>query len=302
MEKNWEISDAGLINHFGNRLLGISNIRHSVYFVSARDGVGDDDNAGTDPDAPLATLEAAYLKCTTGRGDYIFALDFWEASAPPLTIAKADIHLIGMGSGNFDAGNDITTDEANTAAVQIEDTGYDFEMAGFNLSSTGTNGVALEMGEGYRLHIHHCTLGSNLACVTGMAAMAGGGSFTHSTLEHCLFGTLLTGNSIYLLLNTSIIRNNRFLPTAGICIGTSGGWGIVNTIIEDNKFLVADSAHGEAISLLHASCAGNMMDDNVAMKGTGSSFDKNPFRDTGTTKSGWGRNYRGRATITPLTA
>jgi len=300
MEKNLELSDASLINHFGNRLLGKANIRHNVYFVSARSGVGDDDNAGTDPDAPLATLEAAYLKCTANRGDYIFALDFWEASAPPLTIAKADIHLIGMGSGNFDAGNDITTDENNTAAVQIEDAGYDFEMAGFNLSSTGTNGVALEMGEGYRLHIHHCTFGCNLACVTGIAAMAGGGSFTHSTIHDCLFGTLLTGNSMYVPLNTSIVRNNRFLPVGGIAISVPVIF--VNTIVEYNRFIIADSAHGEAISILPAASAGNMLDENVAMKGTGSSFAKNPFRDTATVKSAWGRNYRGRATITPLTA
>lgn len=284
-----------------HRLLGISNIRNKAFFVSERSGVGSNDNPGTDPRYPVADLETAYGLCTTNLGDYIFVLDFWTATAPPLTINKRDIHLISMGTGNFDNGNDITTSTANKAAVCIEDGGIDFEMAGFNLSSSGTSGVALEMGEAYRAYIHHCTFGCNIAATTGMAAMTGGGSFTHSTLENCLFGTLLTGNSIYVSLNTSIIRNNRFLATAGVCISVPSTL-FTNTIIEGNKFLVDDATHGDAINLSTTSASANMIDDNIAMNGNAlSDYSYNPYRDVGTTKSHWGRNWRGNELIEPYT-
>ena len=282
-----------------NVIIGKMNIRHKVFFVSERAGIGaSDDNEGTDPSLPLATISQAVTNCTTKRGDYIFVLDFWTEASPPLTINKKDIHLIGMGSGNFDAGNDITTPTNNKSAVYITSDGYDMEFAGFNLSSSGTNGVALQLQEGYRLHLHHLTFGCNIACTTGIS----GNSFTHSTLHDCLFGTLVAGNSFYTFLNTSIVRNNRFLATSGTCISCPGGSGFLNTIVEGNKFLVDDAAHGDAINLAVAGASGNMIDDNVVMNGNAlSDYSYNPYRDIGTTKSHWGRNWRGNEIIEPIT-
>lgn len=283
-----------------NAMLGKLNIRNNAYFVSERSGVGSNDNAGTDPDKPLADLETAYLKCTANRGDYIFVLDFWTATAAPLTINKADIHLIGMGSGNFDAGNDITTSDASTAAVAVGNSGYDFELAGFNLSSSGTSGVCLSLLEGYRLHIHHLTFGVNIAATTGIS----GNSFTHSTLHDCLFGTLLTGNSFYTFPNTSIIRNNRFMATGGVCISAPGGSNFLATIVEDNRFLVDDGANGDAITVIVGS-SGNMICNNYTMNGMLSAgYAYNPYRDlaAANTSNHWGMNYRGNSLIEPVGA
>lgn len=285
----------------GSRVLGPHDMPRGltpgggkVFYVNCRDGVGLDTHEGTDPQFPLKTLEAAYLLCTTQKGDWIFAQDFWTASAAPLTIAKSDLHLIALGSGNFDAGNDI--EGAAAAAVEIEDDGVDFELAGFNF---GADDVALTMGEAYRAHIHHCTFGNNLGCVTGMAAMVGGGSFTSSSIHDCLFGALLSGTAIIVPINTSMVFDNIFEnPNASITPILI----FRNTKILRNLFKVPDSADGEAINQNVAGSFYNLIDNNVAMYGNAQvGYGQNPYRDVGTTKSHWGRNWRGNQLIEPIT-
>jgi len=267
----------------------------SSFYVDERDG--SDDYNGLSPQTAKETIAAAIGLCTTGQGDYVFALNAWTVPDAPLTISKTDIHLIGIGSGNFDNGNDMTCADNNTSTVLIESAGYDFELAGFNLSSSGTSGVALELGEGYRLHLHHLTFGCNIACTTGIS----GNSFTHSTISDCLFGTLVAGNSMYTFLNTSIVRNNRFLATAGVCISAPGGSNMLYTIIEDNKFLVDDAANGDAITIPAAGTA-NMIINNYAANGMlNSGYSCNPYRDlAANTANHWSMNYRGNEVIEPV--
>ena len=285
----------------GSRVLGPHDMPRGltpggarVFYVNCRDGVGLDTHEGTDPQFPLKTLEAAYLKCTTNKGDWIFAQDFWEASAAPLTIDKKDIHIIALGSGNFDDGNDI--EGAAAAAIEIEDGGGDSEIAGFNL---GADDVALTIGEAGRVHIHHCTFGCNIGCVTGRAAMVGGGSFTHSSIHDCLFGSLLSGTAIIVPLNTSMILDNIFHnPEASITPVSI----FQHCIILRNTFKVPDSANGEAINQNIAGGYYNLIDKNTAIYGNAQvGYSHNPFRDVGTTKSHWGRNYRGNQLIEPVT-
>jgi len=79
---------------------------------------------------------------------------------------------------------------------------------------------------------------------------------------------------------------------------------MLNTIIEDNRFLVDDAANGDAINISSAGASGNMIINNYAANGmlnTGYSY--NPYRDlAANTANHWGMNYRGNQVIEPVGA
>jgi hypothetical protein len=74
----------------------------SVFFVHSVTG-SDTANAGTTPEAPLATIDAAIGKCTAGKNDVIFVLPKHVetlATAGAIAADIADISIIGLGNGN----------------------------------------------------------------------------------------------------------------------------------------------------------------------------------------------------------
>ncbi len=91
-----------------------------VYFVDSGHTNADDNNAGDNPNQPLATLDAAIAKCTANNGDLILVspghAETYSAAAA-LTLDIAGITIIGMGIGN--SRPTFTLDTANTADINV---------------------------------------------------------------------------------------------------------------------------------------------------------------------------------------
>lgn len=179
-----------------------------AFFVNETSG--DNDHEGSDPQFPLKDLVTAYGKCADGKGDYIFSQYFSTLSAPPLLIAKRRLHIIGLGSGNFDSSNDLNGGNA-AAALRLVAGGRDLELAGFNIGGDGTGyGIEVEAGEtAYRCHIHHCTIGNNFGVTDGIHAA----EMSNMSIDHCLFGGAATGHhmdvsgSVMLIIAHNIFHN-----------------------------------------------------------------------------------------------
>src|SRR3990172_1563972 len=84
------------VSSFGVPVFGNSTMDGKVwgtaYFVDA--AIGTAGAAGTDPEHPLSTIQAALDKCTTSKGDRVFVRN--GAYAEDLTMSKDDVMLIGQ--------------------------------------------------------------------------------------------------------------------------------------------------------------------------------------------------------------
>lgn len=73
-----------------------STLVPNIFFVNGESGA--DDNSGLDPDAPLATIQAAINLCVSGRGDIIYI--YPGTYAENLVITSKDyVRLVGVFSG-----------------------------------------------------------------------------------------------------------------------------------------------------------------------------------------------------------
>lgn len=74
----------------------------AIFFVHS--GTGADTNGGTNPDTPLATIDAAIGKCTASKGDVIYVMPGHAENVTTATGINCDvvgITIIGMGHGNL---------------------------------------------------------------------------------------------------------------------------------------------------------------------------------------------------------
>lgn len=97
----------GMAN-YGVPILGGLIATGNVYFVHA--GIGTSNNAGTDPDRPLATIDQAINKCTAASSSYagedlIMVLpghvETISAATTVMDLDVAGVHIIGLGSGSI---------------------------------------------------------------------------------------------------------------------------------------------------------------------------------------------------------
>ncbi|MCR4340841.1 MAG: hypothetical protein NUW01_13255, partial [Gemmatimonadaceae bacterium] len=80
---------------------GIPAIKGDVYHVDSGNTNADDDNAGTNPSHPLATIDAAVGKCTANNGDLILVAEgHSETLTAAITADIAGITIWGLGWGN----------------------------------------------------------------------------------------------------------------------------------------------------------------------------------------------------------
>jgi hypothetical protein len=256
---------------------------------------GNDDWEGTDPEFPLETLEAAYAKVTDRHNDYIFVQNFWTLSpAETLVIAKTKLHLIGIGSGNFDNSNDI--DGGSVASLELATRADDLELAGFNLGNDGSAEAIDVTGQVSRVHIHHCNFGWNYPVTDGIAFTVGG-ALLYPTIEHCYFGPNFSSRGINAYLNTGLIAYNIFRKP-GVEAILIGGFGVG---IFGNQFYVRYD-HGLAAGWavhLDANAYECFVNHNWAAE-VGDVSAANPYRDlssgaVGTCLNGWCDNFDGPA-------
>lgn len=263
-----------------------------TWYVDCR--AGNNNNEGTDPEWPLADVEAAYAKCIASRGDYIFVQDFWTLTAPPLTIAINDVHLISLGNGNFDNGNDL--DGGILASIELGECD-DFEIAGFNLGNDGSTMALNAIGQNNRAHIHHCTFGWNYSCTDGIA-FTPGGALIYPSINNNYFGPNFTNIGISAYFNTGLIFNNIFRnPGVGCIAPFAGSFGMG---IFGNQFF---SPLGDVLAAgwginLDATHANSWVHNNFAME-TSNPSAQNPYADAsgvaGAEANGWCMNYDGNA-------
>ena len=100
----------------GSPLLTMGNIYH----VDSGADTADDDNAGTNPKHPLATLDGAINKTTASNGDVILVHPGHAetiSAAAAITFDVAGVTVIGMGVGN--SRPTITLDTATTTDIDV---------------------------------------------------------------------------------------------------------------------------------------------------------------------------------------
>ena len=280
------------------------NAESSVFFVNGSSGNDSAANFGQTPDTPLLTITKALSLCRTGKNDYIFILDYYQATGEtwPIAIAKSQVHIIGI------TGNAISwpwvQPPGDTAAFTFgSDSAYS-ETAGLEIGAGASHGcIEFITGGLWGVHIHDCGFGTH----NGMTAMCGiratGGStptigeIINGLIENNRFGAQLTLSGIEVpatfvgpnSVEGTIIRNNTFKVATGnfginvLCTTANfadGG-------IFDNVFIVVDEA-GAAITF--AAGALGMVDGNKAVGLVSNALTAKVFL-TGEAGFGWGRNY-----------
>jgi len=286
------IENVGTAIGFG----GLNNLMGGkTYFVNCN--TGSDNYAGTNPNNPLLTLEAAEAKCVTAKHDFIFVQDFWTLTTEyPIVFDKSDMHVIGLGSGiRFDNGNDIATAES-ASAVQLEGC-TDLELAGFNIGGNASYDALTVVGTTFRVHLHNCTFGNNYSCLDGIGEGAAG-NMGKWEVHDCLFSYNAAGDGINCSMLSTRIHHNEFRQTADQrCIDMPAGqtWNTIN----DNQFYAkvgGDEVDGWAIYIA-ATCAQNMIFHNFATE-CGDVSGETAYKDLSsgalnTCLNGWCANYQG---------
>ncbi len=272
---------------------------------------GNDNNDGLSYLSPLLTITAALAKCVDGRNDVIYIIDYWQASGEtwPISIEKRAVHIIGVALPGLPY--PAIHPSTDVAAFQLNSSGQ-YGSIGYLTIGGGSSrgGIAWQNAgqvDGFRIHNNvfgHQWFGTPLNGIEQVSTASRGG-YGNIIEDNTFMGDLanctgaITGNASDMLGTVNsydlIIRNNRFMGCAvGINLTD-----VSNAQIYGNKFVCADSADGEAITLLTA-CRGCMVDDNVAMNGGDAVMGQQPYRDVAATnKNHWGLNWTTNAVDLP---
>lgn len=103
----------------------------TYFYVSSV--IGNAAYSGTDPSQPLATIQQALNKCTSGAGDVIILLRGHSetyTSASQLTVSKADVTIVGSSSEGTSRAK-ITMGTAATATILISAANVTFKNISF---------------------------------------------------------------------------------------------------------------------------------------------------------------------------
>jgi hypothetical protein len=287
----------------------VMNSESHVFFVD--DGVGNDgvNTGGQLPDEPFLTITKALSECTSAKNDFIFILNYYQATGEtwPISISKGQVHIIGIGytSGPWNW----VQPTGDTAAFSLTSGSDGVEIAGLEIGAGATHaGIEIVTGGIWNVHIHDCGFGTE----HGMTAKHG---------IRCTGGSTPT---IGEMINW-LIDNNRFgikLTASGIEVPTTfvGPNNVKGTIIRDNIFRVVDNGQGINVPLTTADFKDGGIFDNkfivegdddgaAVLFGTGTKgmVDGNQavYKDesticavatgnlflTGTDGMSWGRNY-----------
>jgi len=229
----------------------VMNSESHVFFVDGTGGVGDDgvNTLGQLPNEPFLTITHALSKCTAAKNDFIFILNYYQATGEtwPIPISKGQVHIIGIGysSGPWNW----IQPTGDTAAFALTTGADGVEIAGLE-HGAGASHACIEMATSglWNLHVHDCGFGTE----NGMTAEAG-----------IRTGDGTTGGE---LIN-ALIENNRFgrkLTLAGVDVPTAltGPNDVAGCIIRNNIFEVATGNYGIYVPKTTASFADGGIFDN----------------------------------------
>jgi hypothetical protein len=294
----------------GATLIGFNPMLGSgkVFYVNGESygPTGNDNNEGTNPQYPLATITQAVANCRQRTNDWIFIQGFYQTDTFPITLNKRNIHLIGISPGGGFQGRALI-DGDDAAAFNTGSTGGGVEMAGLRMGSSDAAYPAINIAsDTYFMWIHDCSFGKYIAATDGIYG-ASGCHMNGWTIEDCWFGAYLTDCGIEVTnVVEPTVRNCIFSEIHGTCI--KYGAGAVGEIIRNYFYtpIAEAEADGWAITLNSTSCTQGMIMDNFASQ-AGDDQGNNPYKDlsTGsltTCTNGWCHNWAGETNTKPAVA
>ena len=278
-----------------------------VFYVDNGIATASDSNEGTDPNHPLAKVQAGIDKCTDNQGDYVMVLDCYQEDTSTILLNSATSHVIGL-STPASAGWTVLDGQSNDL---ITLSGNYMEFAGFSLIATGKDAIHVSTGAGGYCWLHNLNFATHAGTLVNGIEFDGTSAFTNSLVEDCYFGctvtslsgTAITGNGIFYT-----VRNCMFRRCGTKCINvsapeTGGGWILHNYF--DSRRQDSDPA-GWAITLGSAN-ANQMVAENYASHcGGGTEGGNNPYlddsaaTDPNVANNAWCMNYWGDNVIDPL--
>lgn len=232
------------LTSFGVPVMGgatIPSTSGTYFFVSSLSGSNGND--GLSPETPKATIAGAQTAATASRGDVIICMPGHAETltgAAAITISKAGLYIIGLGTGNLRP--TLTWTTAITAQMivsgaQVTFDNFVFDFTGFDaitacISVTGAD-VAFKNSTFY-------TNNATAGCVLGILTAA---TATRFSVTGCLFfgtatnaGTTTTAQIKHEVGIDYVIANNYFLGgkcTQNILNATT----ILGGIIDNNRFV-----------------------------------------------------------------
>lgn len=287
---------------------------------------GSDSASGTDPNHPLATIQAAIDLCTDWEHDYVFVMrkatsDHTIPTGTSILMNKHTVHLIGVANGT-PQGALIRLVQYGSETVNIiefpQDTGYHCEVAGFGLAGGSTTKAGLAVtgsgGGATGGWVHHCNFGGLLTKGTpGYGILADSGEFQAWTIEDCTFYG--SGNNAKGLIGVdginwinqggsaackhSIIRNNIFMGIPGVAINMGAVSGVM---IIGNQFALDAETSGAAITLA-AGALGCFCTWNDSQFGSTNAMTNGGFRDLAAGDANvWASNWNAGAIVYPASS
>ena len=175
-------------------------ISGSWYFVDGDDG-SDSNRTGKEPDRPLATLNSAYAKCISGRGDGIAIISRSVAAGSKsvsldtaITWAKYGITVFGVNAGNGYFGRSrIVSDSTADLASMITVSGQNNRFMNLHLNNEGDANTCLRcvIVTGNRNRFDNCHLIGGSHATPGAVANCSSLDLRSSecVFNGCYFGT-----------------------------------------------------------------------------------------------------------------
>lgn len=305
--KNWGSEYLALVGY--HKYFPVMNAESHVFFVNGSTGSNSADNNGQTPDTPLLTITAALGKCTSDKNDYIFILDYYQATGEtwPISISKKLIHIIGISGA---AGPYPWVQPTGDTAAFVFASGSDCngcEIAGLELGAGATHGcIEVWQGGNFNIHIHDCGFGTENGMTGKYGIRVGDGTSPHAgemlqwLIENNRFGAKLTASGIEVATGTyvgpnsvegTVIRNNFFHVSSGdVGINvTETAANFADGGIFNNHFNVAGATTGEAITF--GAGTKGVVSGNVATYLDNSGILTSEPYNSGADGMSWGPNY-----------
>lgn len=269
----------------------------AIYYVNSAANGAADANDGLTPQLAFLTIDHAIAQCTGATHCYIFVIEHDDATETyPIEMDVNMVHLIGIQS----AARPLPRLRAQADLDVIDLTADYCEIAGLaidNGADAYTNTLIDLTAGAAGNHIHHNWLswffwGYNLISLATNS--------DNNLIEHNMCGAHGWANIGIQVDGSSgrcIIRDNVFIlngyDTGVRCIQNNSA---NSTIIQNNDFMVPDSAAGEAITC-NAGTVRTLIVGNTCSNGT-VAMAFNPYRDLGA--GHWGLNHAGLTPTYPV--
>jgi len=280
-----------------NKLGLRTDTRSAIFYVNSGSATCNDNNDGTDPDAPLQTITEAMTRCTANANDFILVRQMTNALETfPININVNRVHLI---STFYDIGKGpAITPVADTAGFLIS--ADNVEIAGFQIHGGATAGCidVKTASATWGADIHHNCFGWQAGGQDGIR-MGGAVDKPQWLIHDNWFNDKITRDGIRIDQNStrSEIYGNHFRMLDGAGVG-------INLVtlctdiyaIHDNYFKVNGATQGDAITC-NINSTLCMFWGNQAFD-AGAAPAQNPFLDLGT--NDWGLNWTGAGVTYPV--